>query len=233
MVARTSYRATSPTYSDALSHRYNFQPNYYRSASVGTADSSPVSTFPRPAGMPGYFPHMNSSMASFARFPSPVMQGPYYGYRRSPFLRGRAHPFLCQSGKCRDPLQALQCHNTMAILSHASLAEPINSTRLSVQIPRVSAQAPRLAPPDLAPSLSSLNLDMSVRYPGYDRKRQASRSFFSDDSSAVQKQRGSLRNRFHLHSLRSVLPTLPKGSMAIDDVDVTPRSKVTKAHQSR
>jgi hypothetical protein len=79
------YRATSPAYSDALSHRYDFQPNDYRPASVGTAGSSPVSSFPRPPGMPGYFPHMNSSMPSFARFPSPAVQAPQYRYRRSPF----------------------------------------------------------------------------------------------------------------------------------------------------
>jgi hypothetical protein len=121
--------------------------------------------------------------------------------------------------------------------SHASLAEPINSTRLSVQIPRVSTQAPRLAPPDLAPSLSSLNFDKSARYPDMIASARPvlreTRSFFSDDSSAVHKQRGSLRNRFHLHSLRSVLPSSPRGTMVTEDVDVTPGSKVPKTHQSR
>jgi hypothetical protein len=121
--------------------------------------------------------------------------------------------------------------------SHGSLAEPNNSTRLSAQIPRLSIQAPRLASPDLAPSLSSLNLDMSVRYPDMIASPRPvlreTRSFFSDDSSAIHKQRGSLRNRFNLHSLRSVLPSSPRRTMISDGVDTTPRSNVTEAHQPR
>jgi hypothetical protein len=120
--------------------------------------------------------------------------------------------------------------------SHVSLAEPINSTRLSVQTPRLSSQAPHFAAPDLAPSLSSLNLDMSVRYPDMIASPRPvlreTRSFFSDDSSAVHKHMGSLRDRFHLHSLRSVLPSSPRGTMVSDGADMTPRSNVTKAHQS-
>jgi hypothetical protein len=121
--------------------------------------------------------------------------------------------------------------------SHASLAEPINSTRLNVQIPRLSTQAPRLARPDLAPSLSSLNLDMSVRYPDMIASPRPvlreTRSFFSDDSSAIHKQRGSLRNRFHLHSLRNVLPSSPRRTMISNGADTTPRSNVAESSQPR
>ena len=121
--------------------------------------------------------------------------------------------------------------------SHASLAEPINSTRLSVQIPRLSGQAACLPAADLAPSLSSLNLDMSVRYPDMVASRRPvlreTRSFFSDDSSAIHNQMGSLQNRFHLHSLRSVLPSTPRATLVSDGVDMTPRSNASKLHPSR
>lgn len=121
--------------------------------------------------------------------------------------------------------------------SHASLAEPINSTRLSVQIPRLSAQAPRLARPDLAPSMSSLNLDMSVRYPDMIASPRPvlreTRSFFSDDSSAIHKQRGSLRHRFHLHSLRNVLPSSPRRTMISTGADTTPRNNAAESSHPR
>lgn len=77
--------ATSPAYSDVLSRACNHQAHYFRSASAGTAGSSPASAFPGPVGVPGYFPRMNRSMVSFVRFPSPAIQPPHYGYRRSPF----------------------------------------------------------------------------------------------------------------------------------------------------
>jgi hypothetical protein len=82
---RLGYRTTSPAYSDAFSHADSLQPRYYRSASVGAAASSSASAFPQSGGLPGYFPHMNSSVASFIRLPSPAAQPPYYGLRRSPF----------------------------------------------------------------------------------------------------------------------------------------------------
>jgi hypothetical protein len=84
-LCKPSYRATSPAYSDALPQNYNFQLDYHRSESVGTPGSSPVSAFPRFAGVPGYFPPVNSSMASFVRFPSPAVQPRHYRPRRSPF----------------------------------------------------------------------------------------------------------------------------------------------------
>lgn len=121
--------------------------------------------------------------------------------------------------------------------SNASLAEPINSTRPSVQMPRPSTQTSGLAPLDIPPSLSSLNLDMSVRYPDIVATPRPvlreTRSFFSDDSSAIHKHRGSLRNRFHLHSLRSVLPSSPRRTMVNDGADMTPPSNVTEEHHSR
>ena len=121
--------------------------------------------------------------------------------------------------------------------SKASLAEPVNSTRLSAQIPRHDDQAPGLAAPDLAPSLSSLNLDMSVRYPdvmaGPRPVLRGTRSFFSDDSSAIHRVTGSLRNRFHLHNLRSAFPSSPRPRRISDGANVTLRSSASQPHQSR
>ena len=121
--------------------------------------------------------------------------------------------------------------------SNASLAEPINSTRLSAQIPRLGNQTSHVAAADLAPSLSALNLDMSVRYPHMTARPRPvlreTRSFFSDDSSAIHQQRGSLRDRFHFHNFRSVLPSSPRATMMSDGDDMTPRSNVFKPRQSR
>lgn len=74
--------------------------------------------------------------------------------------------------------------------SHASRSEPINSTRLGIQISRLTSRAPRLVAPDLASSLSLFDLDMSVRHSDIlSNPRPAlheNRSRFSGDSSATQ-----------------------------------------------
>ena len=121
--------------------------------------------------------------------------------------------------------------------SKTSLAEPMNSTRFSAQIPRFINQTASLAAPDLAPSLSSLNLDLSVRYPdvmaGPRPVLRGTRSFFSDDSSAMHRVTGSLRNRFHLHNFRSAFPSSPRARRISDGADVTLRSSASQPHQSR
>ena len=101
---RSYHRGTSPAYSDALSHGYKLQPNYHRSASVGTAASSPVPIFSRPPGMPVYSPYVNSSVASSVRLPSPAVQPPYHGFPRSPlFSRTHTPISLSTRGLQRSP----------------------------------------------------------------------------------------------------------------------------------
>jgi hypothetical protein len=91
--------------------------------------------------------------------------------------------------------------------SNASIVEPLNSTRLS-------AVAPHLGAPDLGPPLTSTSLNMNFAFPPATAAApaglRATQSFFSDDSSAVQNPRASLRERFNLPSLRSVLPSSPR-----------------------
>jgi hypothetical protein len=91
--------------------------------------------------------------------------------------------------------------------SNASIVEPLNSTRLS-------AVAPHLGAPDLGPPLTSTSLNMNFAFPpaavAAPAGLRATQSFFSDDSSAVQNPRASLRERFNLPSLRSVLPSSPR-----------------------
>jgi hypothetical protein len=115
--------------------------------------------------------------------------------------------------------------------SNISVMEPLNSTRLSTV-------APHLKPPDLGPPLTpmSMSLNMNFAFPPAAVTRpaglRATQSFFSDDSSAVQNNRGSLRKRFNLPSLRSVLPSSPRAHSMIS---VTGRSKQagpSRLHQS-
>lgn len=124
--------------------------------------------------------------------------------------------------------------------SNTSLADPINSTRLSAPILRPSMHLSRPSPTDLGPSMSALHLDMGARYPDVAANprpmlREA-RSFFSDDSSAIHHQRGSLRKRLHLHSLRGVLPSSPRATVIDDVAKTTPkrtRSRLGQPHTTR
>ena len=92
--------------------------------------------------------------------------------------------------------------------SNTSIAAPVITSRLNAPIPRLSS-IPRLAPPEFGPPLTSSDLNLSLPYadiPSTIRPTlRETKSFFSDDSSA-QRQRSSLRQKLHLHSLRHVLP---------------------------
>ena len=101
-----------------LSHGYNLRPHYYRSASVGTAALSPISAFHRPAGMPGYFPHMNGAAASFVQFPSPAVHPHTMAFVGLLFPRGRTHLFHRQSVYYTDLQRVLQSRNTTTIPCH-------------------------------------------------------------------------------------------------------------------
>jgi hypothetical protein len=115
--------------------------------------------------------------------------------------------------------------------SKTSVVDPLNSTRLG-------AQAPHLASPDLGPPLTSTSLNMNFAFPQASvSTRPALRptqSFFSDDSSAVQHARSSLRKKLNLPSLRSVLPSSPR----THSTATTPARKTetansrTRLHQS-
>ena len=115
--------------------------------------------------------------------------------------------------------------------SNVSIMEPLNSTRLS-------AVAPHLKPPDLGPPLTpmSMSLNMDFAFPPAAVTRpaglRATQSFFSDDSSAVQNHRGSLRKRFNLPSLRSVLPSSPRAHSMISVPGRSNQAGPSRLHQS-
>ena len=98
--------------------------------------------------------------------------------------------------------------------SNESIVDPVNSTRLNKQVPRMGS-VPRLAPPEFGPPLTTSDLNLSLQYPGqpptFRPRLRETRSFFSDDSSA-QQQRRSLREKLHIHSLRQVMPGSSGGS---------------------
>ena len=98
--------------------------------------------------------------------------------------------------------------------SNESIVDPVNSTRLNKQVPRLGS-VPRLAPPEFGPPLTTSDLDLSLRYADHPSnvlpKLRETRSFFSDNSSA-QRQRRSLRDKLHIHSLRQVMPGSSGGS---------------------
>ncbi|KAF7513175.1 hypothetical protein GJ744_010571 [Endocarpon pusillum] len=115
--------------------------------------------------------------------------------------------------------------------SHASKIESHNRTRVSAVAPHL--KAPDLGPP-LTPMSMSLNMDFAfppaaVRAPAGLR---ATQSFFSDDSSAVQNHRGSLRKRFNLPSLRSVLPSSPRAHSTINVPGRQDQAALSRPHQS-
>ena len=115
--------------------------------------------------------------------------------------------------------------------SNASIVEPLNSTRLS-------AVAPHLKAPDLGPPLTpmSMSLNMNFAFPPAavtaPAGLRATQSFFSDDSSAVQNHRGSLRKRFNLPSLRSVLPSSPRAHSMINVPGRQDQAAPSRLHQS-
>lgn len=115
--------------------------------------------------------------------------------------------------------------------SKASNIEPLNSTGLS-------AVAPHLKAPDLGPPLTpmSMSLNMNFAFPPTavtaPAGLRATQSFFSDDSSAVQNHRGSLRKRFNLPSLRSVLPSSPRAHSMINVPGRQDQAAVSRPHES-
>ncbi|KAL2416756.1 hypothetical protein ABEF95_001433 [Exophiala dermatitidis] len=91
--------------------------------------------------------------------------------------------------------------------SNVSVIEPLNSTRMSSQTPRLGP-VPQLAPPEFGPPLTSSDINLSLHFPDppqvFRPPLRQVQSFFSDDSSA-QTSRVHARKRFDLHSLRSGL----------------------------
>ena len=92
--------------------------------------------------------------------------------------------------------------------SNASIVEPVNNSRVNTAIPRLGS-IPRLAPPEFGPPLTSSDLNLTLPHadmPSTIRPTlRETQSFFSDDSSA-QRQRTSIRQKLHLHSLRHAFP---------------------------
>lgn len=99
--------------------------------------------------------------------------------------------------------------------SNSSIVEPINTTRIHGQITRLGS-VPQLAPPEFGPPLTTSELNLSIPYaaaPSTIRPTlRETKSFFSDNSSA-HRQRKSLRQKLHLHSLRNMVPSSPGASL--------------------
>lgn len=113
--------------------------------------------------------------------------------------------------------------------SNNSVVEPLNSTRIHKPIPRMNS-IPRLGSPDLGPPLTSSDFNLSIPYaeiPSTIRPTlRETTSFFSDDSSA-KRQRRSLRQKLHIHSLRTVM----SGSAETDLLSPSPRfNGITLSH---
>jgi hypothetical protein len=113
--------------------------------------------------------------------------------------------------------------------SNASVVEPMNSTRLS-------ALAPHIGPPDLGPPLTSVSLNMDFAFPPASTPAapglKATQSFFSDDSSAVQNPRASIRKRFNMPSLRSVLPSSPRAQPIANGAEDATEASRARLHHS-
>ena len=91
---------------------------------------------------------------------------------------------------------------------NTSIIEPVNATRLNGPSPPLET-IPRLATPQFGPDLTSSELNLSLPYseipPPTRPALRETKSFFLDDNS-TQRQRTSIRQKLHLHSLRRVLP---------------------------
>ncbi|EXJ90901.1 hypothetical protein A1O1_04007 [Capronia coronata CBS 617.96] len=91
--------------------------------------------------------------------------------------------------------------------SNVSVIEPMNSTRMSSQTPRLGP-VPQLAHPEFGPPLMSSDLNLSLPFPEPPETARPQlrhvQSFFCDDSS-VQTSKFQTKKRFDLHSLRSGL----------------------------
>ena len=97
--------------------------------------------------------------------------------------------------------------------SNTNIVDPINSTRLSSQLPRSESHV-RLAPCDFG---NLGNADLTLNLPGAHPPStirptlRETQSFFSDDSSAQKPYQASFRKRFNLHSLRSTMGPATRG----------------------
>ncbi len=92
--------------------------------------------------------------------------------------------------------------------SNNSMAQLVNTSLLKALPPRLRSP-PLLAAPEFGPPLTSSDLHLSLPYadmPSTIRPTlRETKSFFSDTSSA-QRQRNSIRQKLHLHSLRHMIP---------------------------
>ena len=120
--------------------------------------------------------------------------------------------------------------------SITSACEPGNSTKLSAIPSPQRFNVPCLAAPDLGPPLLSLHIDHGTRYQSNEASKtpvlRETRSFFSDDSSGNHYQRGSIRKMFNLNSLRGVLPSSPRKTLASQGQDQIPSVRPSKMHNS-
>lgn len=128
-----------------------------------------------------------------------------------------------------DMVRKMSVRTARSHHSNASIIEPLNSTRLS-------AMAPHLGSPDLGPPLTPMSLNMNFAFPptpvAAPPGLRTTQSFFSDDSSAVQNHRGSLRKRFNLPSLRSVLPSSPRTHSVVSAPGKNNGAANSRLHQS-
>ena len=91
---------------------------------------------------------------------------------------------------------------------NASIVEPVNHSQRARPSPSLGGGS-RLATPQFGPDLTSSELNLSLPYADVPCSTRPilreTKSFFWDDNSR-ERQRTSLRQKLHLHSLRRVLP---------------------------
>ncbi len=128
--------------------------------------------------------------------------------------------------------------------SISSLAEPINSTRFAAQTPHMVSQVSisLLSPPDLGPPLHASTLNLSIPYapvPSTVRPTlRETQSFFSEGSSGLHNKpgtsggTGTLRRKLGLHSLRKIIPTSPRASVAQRTIGTKGQASRVHVHHS-
>ena len=160
----------------------------------------------------------DSVQPSFSNLAKRLSQPPSIPNRWSSIIASMPLPGKKSHEVTRKP--SMRSHKSHR--SNTSIVEPINNTRINRPIPRMGS-VPQLGPPDIEPPLTSSELNLSIPYAEVPSTvpptLRETKSFFSDNSSA-QRQKGTLRQKLRLHSLRNMIPVPTLAS-------VTPRRRST------
>ena len=135
----------------------------------------------------------------------------------------------------RSSLCTVQSHQ-----SSFSQAGHVSTPRRVASIRCVGSEVPRNAAPDLGPPLVPSSMNMDFRFPDVrpvDRPvLPTTRSFFSDDSSAVHRLHGNVRKPFSLQGLKFGQRSSPKARDMKNRLQMSPssnRSSLRHTHTSR